>query len=239
MAGIKLLQSRDIPFHTLSVLTAKSLRDPEGMYRFFRDAGVQQVCFNVEESEGEHVSDLLHETDLDGIYRRFLEIFWGLARADGDMGYVREIDGMIPRIVRPADMNFRNPQTEPLAMVNIDRFGHVSTFSPELLGYENAEYDNFIIGDVHKQSMREMYDACASSPLNAAIQAGVQRCKEECGYFGVCGGGAPVNKLYEAGSFEATKTGYCKLTQMIPTDIILDALDRLPQKDLREFAKAG
>ena len=36
-----------------------------------------------------------------------------------------------------------------------------------------------------------------------------------------------MNKLFEAGGFDATRTGYCRLTQMVPTDIILGAIDRL------------
>jgi uncharacterized protein len=231
MAGIRLLQKRGIPLYTISVLTAASLRDPAGMHDFFVEAGIEEVCFNVEESEGEHVSDLLGEANLDSLYRSFLETFWGLARAGGKVGGIREIDGMIDRIVQPDRGNVRNPQTEPLAMLNIDRLGRVSTYSPELLGYKNAAYDDFIIGDIFRDSLKEMYEACERSLLNAAIQEGVRRCKEECGYFSVCGGGAPVNKLFETGSFEATRTGYCRLTQIVPTDIVLDSLDRLAKSE--------
>ncbi|HEY0799244.1 MAG TPA: hypothetical protein VGD54_00260, partial [Steroidobacteraceae bacterium] len=42
-----------------------------------------------------------------------------------------------------------------------------------------------------------------------------------------CGGGAPVNKLAENGSFCSTRTSFCRLTQMVPIDLILDAFDRL------------
>jgi uncharacterized protein len=228
MAGIRLLQNRSIPFHALTVLSAASLHDPRGMHDFYAQAGIDRVCFNVEESEGDHVSDLLGQADLDMLFRSFLETFWGIARAEGKVRFVREIDGMLPRIIRPPGMTFRNPQTEPLSMLNIDRLGRVSTFSPELLGYQNAAYDDYIIGDIHRDTLQDIYAACLRSPMHIAVREGVARCKKECGYFSVCGGGAPVNKLFEAGSFDATQTGYCRLTQMVPTDIILDALDRLP-----------
>ncbi len=55
----------------------------------------------------------------------------------------------------------------------------------------------------------------------------MQACSRSCDYFSVCGGGAPVNKLFENGSFTGTETSYCTLTQMIPTDLILEAYDRL------------
>ncbi len=46
-----------------------------------------------------------------------------------------------------------------------------------------------------------------------------------CEYFSVCGGGAPINKLAENGSFTSTRTAFCALTQMVPIDLILDAFD--------------
>jgi uncharacterized protein len=227
MDGIRLLQSRGIPFHALSVLSAISLTDPQGMHDFYADAGIDRVCFNIEESEGEHVSSLLDQGNLDQTFRSFLENFWRIAKAGGKVGFVREIDAMISRIFSPAEALCRNPQTEPLAMLNIDRFGHVSTYSPELLGYKNAEFNDFIIGDIRKNTLREIYADCLKSKLHAAISEGVRKCAKECGYYQVCGGGAPVNKLFETGTFAATRTGYCRLTQMVPTDIILDAIDRL------------
>jgi uncharacterized protein len=47
----------------------------------------------------------------------------------------------------------------------------------------------------------------------------------------VCGGGAPVNKLFENGSFMGTETSYCTLTQMVPTDLVLEAYERLSRSE--------
>jgi len=43
----------------------------------------------------------------------------------------------------------------------------------------------------------------------------------------VCGGGEPVNKLAENGTFASTETIYCRLTKMRATDLVLDALERV------------
>ena len=59
------------------------------------------------------------------------------------------------------------------------------------------------------------------------IDAGVRACEAECGYFSVCGGGAPINKLAERGAFQATRTSYCALAQIVPVDVILAAFDRV------------
>ena len=61
----------------------------------------------------------------------------------------------------------------------------------------------------------------------ADIQAGVEMCRERCEYFSVCGGGEPVNKLAENGSFTSSETTYCRLTKMRATDLVLDALERV------------
>jgi uncharacterized protein len=57
----------------------------------------------------------------------------------------------------------------------------------------------------------------------------VAACSAACEYFSVCGGGAPVNKLFENGSFTSTTTSYCTLTQIVPTDLILEAYGRFEE----------
>jgi radical SAM protein with 4Fe4S-binding SPASM domain len=43
------------------------------------------------------------------------------------------------------------------------------------------------------------------------IRDGIEQCRATCGYFSVCGGGNPSNKLAESGSFATTETQYCRL----------------------------
>ena len=68
------------------------------------------------------------------------------------------------------------------------------------------------------------------SRMREDIDTGVAMCRERCEYFSVCGGGEPVNKLAENGSFATTETVYCRLTKMRATDLVLDALDRVPEE---------
>ena len=63
--------------------------------------------------------------------------------------------------------------------------------------------------------------------MSRDIRAGVTRCRESCAYFSVCGGGAPINKLSENGSFDSERTAFCALTQMVPTDLVLEAFEQL------------
>ncbi len=225
--GLRLLRDEDVPFHVISVLTDESLDAPDEMLAFYREHGVTNVCFNVEESEGSHVSALFASAAPAARFRAFLERFWREARRDGSVEFIREVDGMIPRVFRPEGGAMHNVQVEPFAMLNVDCRGNASTFSPELLGLRNATYGDFIVGNVNTDTFEAMRDSAALAAMARDIAAGVERCRSSCDYFSVCGGGAPVNKLTENGSFDSAATGFCELTQKVATDLVLDAFDRL------------
>jgi uncharacterized protein len=240
LAGIHCLQRNGVPFHALSVLGGDSLADPDGMLAFYESESIDKVCFNVEESEGSYVSELFAASrdDLRKRFAAFLRRFWHRARAGGRVKFVREIDQALPRLFRPEGMPPRNIQCEPLAMLNVDSYGNVSTFSPELLGMKNEDYGDFLLGNINRNSLAEIHAACLASPLYRDIRAGTRACKAGCEYFSVCGGGSPVNKLFENGSFTGTTTSFCTLTQMVPTDLILEAYDRLERTWVDDDAAA-
>jgi uncharacterized protein len=233
LAGIRCLRANGVPFHVISVLSRDSLAMPDELLDFYLSEGIDQICFNIEESEGDHVSDLFTPNpggpELRAHYAAFLRRFWHQARASGRVKFVREIDLALPRVFRPDGIAARNIQTEPLAMLNVDSHGNVSSFSPELLGLKSKDYSDFLLGNINHQSLAEIHQTCLDSALHRDIQTGVQACSGDCDYFSVCGGGAPGNKLFENGSFASTTTSYCTLTQMVPTDLILEAYERLEQ----------
>jgi uncharacterized protein len=225
--GIRLLRREKVPFHVISVLSEKSMRSPEELLDFYVSEGIDDVCFNVEESEGAHVSGLLSSCDPSASFCHFLDRFWSLARQSSEIHFIREIDGMISRMFRPEGTSVENSQVDPFGMINIDCHGNVSSFSPELLGYKSADYHDFIFGNVLHDSLADMLQSPAMRAMSRDIAAGVELCRRECEYFSVCGGGAPVNKLTENGSFATSRTQFCRLIQIVPTDLILRALDRM------------
>lgn len=227
--GARLLKQEGIPFHVISVLSSQGLERAEELHAFYRDEGIEDVCFNVEESEGTHVSELmtLPQDTMQAKFHAFLHRFWTISRAKPGIRYIREIDSLIPRIFRPDAPPCDNEQVSPMAMLNIDCNGNVSSFSPELLGYKNERYNNFIVGNVHRQTLQQMLGSSAMKAMVTDIQAGVDACRNECGYFSLCGGGAPVNKLSENGTFNSTKTSFCNLIQITPTNLILNALSQM------------
>jgi uncharacterized protein len=238
LAGIRLLRRERVPFHVITVLSESSLAAPDEMLEFYRCEGITEVCFNVEESEGEHRSGLFASADPQGRYRNFLSNFWQAASRCGDIRMIREIDGMLPRIFRPSEEEVQNVQTEPFAMLNVDVHGNVSTFSPELLGLKNAAYGDFIIGNVLRESFEEMRASPVLAAMTRDIKAGCEQCRRHCEYYSICGGGAPVNKLTENGTFDSTRTAFCTLTQMTPADLVLEAFARV-EKSVDEVSRAA
>jgi uncharacterized protein len=225
--GVRILRRENVPFHVISVLSAGALDNPQEMLDFYLAEGIEDVCFNVEESEGDHVSGLFAANDVRSRFRRFLGEFWTLSRRCERIRFVREIDGMLPRVFRPDGSALGNVQVEPFGMLNIDCLGNVSSFSPELLGLKNEQYADFIIGNILADTLDQMRGSAAMVAMTRDIAAGVGHCRGSCEYFSVCGGGAPVNKLAENGSFRSTRTSFCELTQMVPIDLILEAFDSL------------
>ena len=227
MAGIRLLRQHAVQFHVITVLSAASLDDPDGLVDFYMNEGIDQVCFNVEESEGDHRSGLFAMPELRSRFRQFIDRFWRLARQSGRIGFIREIDAMLPRILRPEPAVMANPQVVPFGMLNVACNGDVSSFSPELLGLRNPDYRDFLIGNVHTHTLAEMAASKTMQSMSRDIARGVEACRLNCEYFSVCGGGAPINKLTENGSFASERTRFCELTHMVPTDVILEALDQV------------
>src|ERR1700729_2423623 len=192
LAGIRLLTREQVPFHVISVLSRQGLQSPREMLDFFLSEGIEDVCFNVEESEGDHVSDLFAAADAQELFRHFLSEFWKLSRQSGRIRFVREIDGMLPRIFRPEQSAMGNAQVEPFGMMNVDCYGNVSSFSPELLGLKNADYGDFLVGNIRTDSLEQMHRSRTMTAMSRDIALGVAACRDICEYFSVCGGGAPI-----------------------------------------------
>ena len=229
IAGIRLLRRRGVPFHVISVLSSLTMKSPAEMFDFYVSEGIEEVCFNVEESEGSHVSSTFAQGDVEASYYRFMSEFWRLsAAAPGKLTFIREIDHAIRQVLRPKDAVTANQLTEPFAVTSMDVAGNISTFSPELLGLKNMKYGDFLLGNINTDRLVDLLERPNLANMSRDIHAGVELCRQNCQYFSVCGGGEPVNKLSENGTFVSTETAYCRLTRMRVTDLVLDAIDRLP-----------
>lgn len=225
LAGIHLLQSANVDFHVITVLTHEALHNPDALFDFYVEQGIRHVCFNVEEIEGPHVQSSLSGTDIDARYKAFMRRFIAkLSQFDSPPFTVREFADAFQAIMSPVRPPY-NPQTNPLAIVSVGANGQLSTFSPELLGNANAVYGDFVYGHAGDSCLDRLLENPHFQLTWDAIRVGVRHCEQQCAYFPFCGGGAPANKLFENGGFDTTETLYCRLTKKALLDIMLEFLE--------------
>lgn len=224
LTGIHKLQQHGIPFNVICVLSELSLRHPDELYAFFRDENIRAVGFNLEEIEGANRSSSLSGDGFDELYLRFLRRFWELVHRDTHPIRVREFDDGIGKIVdlRPR----RNSQTEPFINLTVAANGDFSTFSPELLGTSFLRYPSFTLGNVHDGGFTRAVASPLFQQLWGDIRSGVDSCRQQCGYFGVCGGGNPSNKIAENGDASSTQTLNCRARVMLTSSFLLDIVEQ-------------
>jgi uncharacterized protein len=227
MRGIGLLQKHEIPFHVISVLTRDSLLCPDELYDFYCENGIISVGFNVEEIEGPNQTSSLTGQDTYTLYTAFLQRFFDLTAAGAVPLQVREFDTYLGLLQARAHAGpLRTQEATPLAILSVDCEGNFTTFSPELLGLKSDRYGDFVIGRIQTDSIIGAMETEKFRAISRDIQAGVRRCQETCSYFKFCGGGAPVNKYFENGTFDSTETLFCRLGRQAVMDVVLDKLEQ-------------
>ena len=118
-----------------------------------------------------------------------------------------------------------NPQVLPFATTTVACDGGFSCFSPELVDQRHADYGSFVFGSVLHGRMIDVLASDRFTAVFDAILEGCDACRAACPYFSLCGGGAPVNKWNERGSFRVAETRYCRQTIQTPIELALAALE--------------
>lgn len=224
MRGIAQLRAAGLSFHAIAVVSAATLAEPDAFYDWFAAQGITELGCNFDEAEGAHTRSSLagHET----AHARFIARL--LQRALHGPVRVRELDAAW-QLLRAPLPRWRwqghdwpvNTQAIPLALITVGHDGGFGSFSPELLGQRTPGFDGFELGNVHTGGYREALVQPAFARQWQGIAAGIAACEQRCAYFDFCGGGAPVNKLYEHGDFAATETLYCRSMLQRPFDAVL------------------
>ena len=224
--AIARLQARGLPFHAIAVVTADTLADPDAFYDWFEAQGITALGCNIDEAEGPHAASSLAGRaggpDPDSAPAAFIARL--LERSRRGRVVVRELAAAWQGLRQPPPGGREaphNPQTRPLAIVSVAHDGGFSTFSPELLGQPEPAWGGFVLGNVHHGGYRQALQREPFTGLWREIAAGVDACERRCPWFALCGGGAPVNKWYEHGSFAATETLYCRSMVQRPLAAVL------------------
>lgn len=221
IAGLARLQERGYPFHFIGVVTTATLGRGSELVDYYRQFGPTAIGLNVEELEARNTHSQLYENCDRATFERFIaEVLLEAARPGDTPIVLRDFQRTISSLV--AGVPEDNDQVVPLRILNIAHNGDISTFSPELLALQPELRQRFIFGNVHR--CRGLSDILSDDRFISAyreIGRGVSNCAKACEYFPYCGGGAPVNKLSEKGSLEATETTYCAFTKKAWVDACL------------------
>lgn len=228
--NLRRLQAANLDPTVISVLHPDALCAAGEYYRFYRDHDIQQVSFSIDEIEGAHTASSFAGSDKTPMIR-FLQQMLTLAFDDGYPLHVREIERIARRLAEGGAAD--NEQVEPWQVIVVAANGDVTSFSPEFMELRSATHNNFCFGNI----LREDFDTITGSALFARtqneIRSGVNTCRAGCRYFGVCGGGAPANKMMENGSLATGETMFCRLSVQSAADALLAFLSETASKPLK------
>lgn len=223
MKGIAMLRAERIPFTTISVVTAKSLPHADAIFDFLVSLGPTEIGFNVDELEGENTSSSLGAADAPQRYAAFMSTILARALATPNAPRVREFVNAF-NAVQGSIFGGSTGSTEsnPLSILSVGIDGRLTTYSPELLDTVHPRLGDLAFGTIEDVDFSALYGNPRFAAVNDEVEAGVAECRRSCGYFDVCGGGAPSNKLAENGSFATAETMYCRLRTQAMVDLAHD-----------------
>ena len=222
MRGLHLLQGAGMAPSVISVLSPQSLDAADEYFAFYRDHGITHVNFNIDEMEGAHHRSSFYGRDHKKRMSAFLLALLKLAYAEGFPLHIREIERVAAILAGLAPI--QNEQTDAWGVIVVGARGELSTFSPEGTEVVDRRYANFVFGNVLAGGVSEANRSTAFQRAKADIATGVETCRRSCRYFGVCAGGAPVNKLTETGSLSTGETQFCRLSIQAASDALTEFL---------------
>jgi uncharacterized protein len=221
--ALKRLQDAGFDPSVITVLHPDGLEYPEDYYAFYRDHGISQISFSVDEMEGANKSSSFAGRDFKPAITTFLVALLQQAYRDGFLLHIREVERIAQKLAG-VELS-ENEQIEPWAAIVVAADGKVSTFSPEFMEVRAPEYGDFVFGNILEGDFPEFAETNVFQRCSRDVASGIAACRSACRYFGVCGGGSPVNKFSERGDLRATETEFCRLTTQTCADALLAFID--------------
>jgi uncharacterized protein len=223
MRSLGRLQSAGLRPHVISVLHPECLTAADDFYRFYRDNDIDHISFSIDESQGANTTSSFDGADHKPAMIAFLRRILNLAFYEGYSLHVREIE-LVARVLAEEGEPADNEQVKPWDIIAVAANGDITTFSPDFMELRSAAHNNFCFGNI----VRNTFDDLINNPIVKRtadeIRFGVELCRKNCRYFGVCGGGSPSNKMFEKKSLESSETSFCRLSVQAPADTLLEFL---------------
>ena len=220
LRGLRLLQNAGLQPSVISVVTGSLLARADEYHSLMCEEGVSSIGLNVEEIEGIHQESTLLVSDLESQWLSFLGRLLDLSRVSGIR--IRELES-VKKIIAAGGTSY-DVQSQPFAILSFSSTGDFSTFSPELLTANDGN-ETFVYGNVHTDSLDSALESPKLQRHLALIEEGRNMCRATCDYFSHCGGGIPVNKFAENGTFASAETMQCRFGRKILTDAVLDVIE--------------
>jgi uncharacterized protein len=221
--GVARLKDAGLPLNVVCVLTRDSIEKPDELFSFFERLGVSGIGFNIDEVEGSHLTSSHEGKDASARFRAFLLRYFHLVSSRNSKQRVRELQLGLRNVFRKEIG--RSAETLPIRVLTVAHNGDFGTFSPELLHVKHASLGAMTFGNVwDREAFKKL--VCDQRFLQTleSIERGIDACANTCGYFDVCKGGIPSNKLAEHGTFESTETTACRFKAQAVTDAVVDLL---------------
>lgn len=242
MRGIDILRKHKAPVVGLSCVTEASLDHGSEWMQFFIDEGFSSVGFIIEEPWGGSPNtsltlgaELHTPGGLESKYIEFLNEVWDVWEPHRESITVREFANMASAFHKlKLNPNSYSQQEDamPCKVLSFDWRGKIATFSPQMIAGTPDDPDKFAVANIRDISdLRELRMVSKHLELSATIKSGISLCRNECGYFCVCGGGTPASKFYEHGTFECTETRECRYSKQLLCDILLKKLSTPRDQD--------
>jgi uncharacterized protein len=227
MNNLRRLQSEGLYPSVISVLHPDSLSAPDEFFRFYRDNDIHHISFSIDEAEGANAASSFEGFDHKPAMVAFLREMLSLAFSGGYSLHIREIERISHVLADggPAE----NEQVEPWNVIVVAASGDVTSFSPEFMELKSAAHNNFCFGNILQNGFDEIVDNAVFKRTYNEIRVGVEYCRAGCRYFGVCGGGAPSNKMFENNSLASGETMFCRLSIQAAADALIEFLHGAPQ----------
>ncbi len=224
MRALGQLQAAGLDPSVITVLHPAGLTCADEYYAFYRDHGITQISFSVDEREGANRISSFGGADYKPAVTAFIRGIMESAFRDGFPLHIREVERVAQVLAGLGTSG--NEQVEPWAAIVVAADGSVSTFSPEFTSVAAPEYGGFVFGNILEGDFDDFAAAATFTRCAREVAAGVDACRSACRYFDACGGGSPVNKYCETGSLRATETQFCRLTTQTAADALLGFVAR-------------
>ena len=231
MRGIGFLKKHDISFTALMVITRDSLDFPDQIVDFFLENEISDIGFNIEELTGSNASSsLTNKENTEERYKKFIDRFIDLWMQHSTKIRVREFEKLTAYIMKKLNNpKFVAPQIESAerGILTINQNGNIIPFSPDLAFGTIDDKELFVVDNIKKISnLSPIFETPKFKEMSHAIQEGVRKCKKECEYFDLCGGGHPTNKFFEWGTFSVSETKFCRYFFQFIIDSLLEKFSK-------------